>query len=258
MSSGDANLILERRGRVLVITLNRPQVRNAVDRALAEAVAEALDLLESDTDLAVGVLTGAGQGFCSGMDLKAFAASGDRPWGGDRGFAGIVRRPPVKPLIAAVEGFAVAGGLEIALACDLIVAARGSLLGVPEVKRGLVAAGGALRRLPNAVPLALALEMTLTGDPLDAERAYAVGLVNRLTEPGRAFEEAVALATKIAGNAPLAIAATKAILRDQRAWSDAEFWDRQAAVVDSILWSDDAREGAVAFNEKRAPQWTGR
>jgi enoyl-CoA hydratase len=258
VSETNAGLLVEVRDRIMVMTLNRPEVRNAIDRPLAEAIAAALDALEGDPGISVGVITGAGRGFCSGMDLKAFAASGDRPWGGDRGFAGIVRRPPVKPMVAAVEGFAVAGGLEIALACDLIVAARGSLLGVPEVKRGLVAAGGALRRLPRAVPLAVAMEMSLTGDPLDAERAYAVGLVNRLTEPGAALETAVELATNIAGNGPLAVAATKVILSDQTGWGDQEFWLRQSELVDPILASEDALEGARAFNEKRAPRWVAR
>ena len=176
---------------MLLITLNRPDARNAVNLAVAEGIAAALDELDGDDALSVGVLTGAGKGFCAGMDLKAFV-SGERPWVADRGFAGIVRRPPVKPLIAAIEGFAVAGGLEIALACDLIVAARGAKLGIPEVKRSLVAAGGALLRLPRRIPYHAAMELALTGDPIAAERAAELGLVNRLAEPGGAVEAALA------------------------------------------------------------------
>jgi enoyl-CoA hydratase len=218
----------------------------------------ALGELDADGDLRVGVITGTGKGFCAGMDLKAFAATGARPWAGDRGFAGIVRRPADKPLIAAIEGFAVAGGLEIALACDLIVAARGAKLGVPEAKRSLVAAGGALRRLPRRLPFGIAVELVLTGDPITAERASELGLVNRLAEPGAALETALELADAIAANGPLAIAAAKAILAQQSSWSDAEFWDRQAELADPVMTSQDAREGARAFAEKREPRWQGR
>src|SRR5947199_7162632 len=170
---------------------------------MASAMAEALDELDVDEQLRVGVVTGAGKGFCAGMDLKAFAATGARPWAGDRGFAGIVRRPADKPLIAAIEGFAVAGGLEIALACDLIVASRGAKLGVPEAKRSLVAAGGALLKLPRTLPRNLAMELALTGDPIEAERGYELGLINRLTEPGQALGAALELAETIAANGPL-------------------------------------------------------
>ena len=181
----DEPVLTERRDGVLLITLNRPEARNAVNLALAEGVAGALDELDADGDLAVGVITGAGAGFCAGMDLKAFV-TGERPWVGDRGFAGIVQRAARKPLIAAIEGFAVAGGLEVALACDLIVAAREAKLGIPEVKRSLVAAGGALMRLPRRVPYGIAMELALTGDTITAERGYELGLVNRLAEPGGA------------------------------------------------------------------------
>ena len=251
-------LLTERRGGVLIVTLNRPEVRNAVDKPLADAMAAALDTLDADETLSLGVITGAGKGFSAGMDLKAFAASGERPWSGDRGFAGIVRRPAEKPLIAAVEGFAVAGGLEIALACDLIVAARGAKLGIPEAKRSLVAAGGALRRLPRLIPYAVAMELALTGEPILAERAHELGLVNRLSEPGAALDTALELAAAIEANGPLALRASKAVLERQWSWSDADFWDRQAAIVDPVMASDDAREGALAFKEKRDPQWRGR
>src|SRR4051794_11024883 len=189
----DDPVLTERRDGVLLITLNRPDARNAVNLAVAEGIASALDTLDGDDDLTVGVLAGAGKGFSAGMDLKAFV-TGERPWVGDRGFAGIVRRSARKPLIAAVEGFAMAGGLEIALACDLLVAARDARLAIPEVKRSLVAAGGALRRLPQRLPLGVALEMALTGDPISAQRGYELGLVNRLTDPGGAVDAALELA----------------------------------------------------------------
>jgi enoyl-CoA hydratase len=250
-------VLTESRGNVLLITLNRPDARNAVNLALAEGIAAALEELDGNDALSVGVLTGAGKGFCAGMDLKAFV-TGERPWVGDRGFAGIVRRGPVKPLIAAVEGFAVAGGLEVALACDLIVAARGTRLGIPEVKRSLVAAGGALLRLPRRIPYHLAMELALTGDPILAERAAELGLVNRLAEPGAAVEVALALAAEIALNAPLSLAASKRILQQQWDWSAAEMWQAQSAISDPVFNSEDAREGATAFAEKRPPVWRGK
>jgi len=254
--SEEAALITERRGRVLVLTINRPEQRNAVNLAVAEAIAAALDELDADAELSLGVLTGAGRGFCAGMDLKAFV-TGERPWAGDRGFAGIVQRPPEKPLIAAIEGFAVAGGLEIALACDLIVAARGAKLGIPEVKRSLVAAGGALLRLTRALPRAVAMELALTGDPISAERGYELGLVNRLAEPGTAMDQALELAEAIAANGPLALAATKRILTEGPGWSESEFWHRQGEITGPVFASADAREGATAFADKRAPVWKG-
>jgi len=239
-----------------VVTISRPEQRNAINLAVAEGIAAALDELDGDAGLSLGVLTGAGKGFCAGMDLKAFVA-GERPYVGDRGFAGIVQRPPVKPLIAAVEGFAVAGGLEVALACDLIVAARGAKLGVPEVKRSLVAAGGALLRLPRTLPRAVAMELALTGDPISAERGHELGLVNRLAEPGAALEQALEMAGTIAVNGPLALAATKRILTEAPGWPEAEFWQRQGEITGPVFGSADAREGATAFAEKRAPVWTG-
>ena len=253
----DESVLTERRGGVLLITLNRPEARNAVNLALAEGVAAALDELDDDGDLAAGVLTGAGKGFCAGMDLKAFV-TGERPWVGDRGFAGIVQRASRKPLVAAIEGFAVAGGLEVALACDLIVAAREAKLGIPEVKRSLVAAGGALLRLPRRVPYGIAMELALTGDTITADRAYELGLVNRLAERGGAVDAALELAAAMAANGPLALDATKAILQQQFDWSDEEFWQRQEELSGPVFTSQDAREGAVAFSEKRAPVWQGR
>ena len=255
--SDEPAVLRERRGRVLLITINRPDQRNAVNAAVAEGMAAALDELDADNELSLGVLTGEGKGFSAGMDLKAFVA-GERPYAGDRGFAGITQRSSVKPLIAAIEGFAVAGGLEIALSCDLLVAARGAKLGIPEVKRSLVAAGGALLRLPRVLPRGIALELALTGDPIDAERAYELGLVNRLAPPGEAVACSLTLAETIAANGPLALAATKRILTESADWPDAEFFTRQGEVVAPVMGSEDAREGATAFAEKRAPVWRGR
>jgi enoyl-CoA hydratase/carnithine racemase len=250
-------VLTERRERILVITINRPDQRNAVNSAVANGIAAAMDELDADAELSLGVLTGAGKGFCAGMDLKAFVA-GESPYAGDRGFAGITQRASVKPLIAAVEGFAVAGGLEVALSCDLIVAARGARLGIPEVKRSLVAAGGALLRLPRALPRNVAMELALTGDPIEAERGLELGLVNRLADPGKALEVALGLAGEIAVNGPLALAATKRILIEGVDWADSEFFARQGEIAGPVMASEDAREGSVAFAEKRAPVWKGR
>src|SRR5918998_1176389 len=252
----DETVLTERRDGVLLITLNRPEARNAVNLPLAEGVAAALDDLDASDDVSVGVLTGAGGGFCAGMDLKAFV-TGERPWVGDRGFAGIVQRGPRKPIIAAIEGFAVAGGLEVALACDLIVAARGAKLGIPEVKRSLVAAGGALLRLPQRIPYGLAMELALTGDLISAERGAEVGLVDRLADAGGAVDAALELAAAIAKNGPLALTATKQVLQQQRDWGSEEFWAKQGEITGPVFTSNDAREGAIAFSEKRDPQWTG-
>ncbi len=257
MSAEDDPVLRERRGRILLITINRPEQRNAVNAAVARGIAAALDELDGDAGLSVGVLTGAGKGFCAGMDLKAFVA-GERPHVEGRGFAGITQRSAEKPLIAAIEGFAVAGGLEVALACDLIVAARGARLGVPEVKRSLVAAGGALLRLPRTLPRNVANELALTGDPIAAERAYELGLVNRLADPGQALDAAMELAEAIAANGPLALAATKRILRESADWPDSEFFARQAPIYEPVFNSEDAREGATAFAERRDPVWRGR
>ena len=250
-------VLSEPRGSVLLITLNRPDARNSVNAALAAGVAAALDELDGDDQLQAGVLTGAGKGFSAGMDLKAFVR-GESPFVEGRGFAGIVQGPPRKPLIAAIEGFAVAGGLEIALACDLIVAARGAKLGIPEAKRSLVAAGGALIHLPRRIPYHVAMELALTGDPIDAERASQLGLVNRLAEPGGAVDAALELAEAIARNGPLALDASKQLLRQSLDWSEEEAWRRQGEIAGPVMVSEDAREGATAFAEKRDPVWRGR
>ncbi|HXN37970.1 MAG TPA: crotonase/enoyl-CoA hydratase family protein [Solirubrobacteraceae bacterium] len=250
-------VLTERRDNVLLVTLNRPEVRNAVNAALAAGVAGALDELDADNGLSVGVLTGAGGFFCAGMDLGAFV-KGESPYFGDRGFAGIAQRASRKPLIAAIEGFAVAGGMEIALACDLIVAAKGAKMGIPEAKRSIVAAGGALLRLPQRMPYHVVMELALTGDHQPAERFHQLGLVNRLAEPGGAVDAALELAAQISRNGPLALAASKQILQEQFDWSSDEMWDRQRTIVAPVMESQDAKEGASAFKEKREPVWKGR
>ena len=249
-------VLTERRGEVLLITLNRPEVRNAVNAAVAAGVAGALEELDADDALSVGVLTGAGGFFCAGMDLGAFV-KGESPWFGDRGFAGIAQRASRKPLIAAIERFAVAGGMEIALACDLIVAAKGAKMGIPESKRSIVAAGGALLRLPRRMPYHLVMELALTGDPFPAERFHELGVVNRLSEPGAAVDVALELAAALAKNGPLALAASKRILQEQFDWSSSEMWERQREITAPVMASEDAREGARAFKEKRDPVWRG-
>jgi enoyl-CoA hydratase/carnithine racemase len=255
--SEQAAVLTERRERVLIITLNRPDQRNAVNAAVAQGIAAALDQLDADAELSVGIVTGAGGYFCAGMDLKAFAA-GELPWVQGRGFGGIVERSSDKPLIAAIEGFAVAGGLELALACDLIVAAGGAKLGIPEVKRSLVAAGGGLLRLPRMLPRNVANELALTGDPISAERGYELGLVNRVSEQGAALDTALELAATIAANGPLALAGSKRILRESPDWSQREAFAQQRQIWEPIFASQDAREGATAFAEKRPPVWRGK
>jgi enoyl-CoA hydratase len=247
----------EPEGEVLVVTIDRPEARNAVNLAVAEGIAAALDRLDEDEALRAGILTGAGGTFCAGMDLKAFVA-GERPYVGDRGFAGITQRAARKPLIAAVEGWALAGGFEVALSCDLIVAARDARFGIPEVKRGLVAAGGALLRLPRRIPYHLAMELALTGEPIGAERAAELGIVSRLTQSGEALAGAHELAALIARNGPLAIDATKRIVEASADWTAGEAWERQGEIAGPVFGSEDAREGATAFAEKRDPVWRGR
>ncbi|MFE6679408.1 crotonase/enoyl-CoA hydratase family protein [Streptomyces sp. NPDC057729] len=241
----------------LVITIDRPQARNAIDGAAARAVAAALDQLDARDDLLVGILTGAGGTFSAGMDLKAFA-TGDTPIIPGRGFAGITRAQITTPLIAAVEGYALGGGTEMALSCDMVVAARDATFGQTEVHYGLVPPEGGLIRLPERIPRNIALELLLTGDPLPAERAERLGLVNHLTEPGQALGQALALATRIARNAPLAVAAVKRCVDQRTSYRDQDAFQEQDQIVAPVLASQDAKEGARAFAEKRSPHWQRR
>jgi enoyl-CoA hydratase len=250
-------VLVEYADRVAVITINRPQARNAVNHAVSAGVFEALGELDRRDDLTVGIVTGAGGTFSSGMDLKAFLAGEDVAVEGG-GFGGITQATVRKPLIAAVEGWALAGGCEIALSCDLIVAASDAKFGIPEVKRGLVAGAGGLFRLPRRIPAGIAMELALTGDPLPAVDAHRLGLVNALTEPGGALDGARALAARIAANGPLAVATTKQVIVEQQDWDIADAWSRQQPMVGPVFASEDAREGARAFAEKRPPVWRGR
>lgn len=250
-------VLVERRGAALVLTLNRPAQRNAVNRAVSLAMAAALDMLDADPELRVGIVTGAGGSFCSGMDLKAFVG-GERPELEGRGFAGVTEAPPAKPLIAAVEGYALAGGCELALACDLVVAGEGAMFGLPEPARGLVAGSGGLIRLRERIPPAIALEYAITARRMDAAVAHRWGLVNRVVPNGEALAAALELSAEIATNAPLSVMTSKAIMAAAPDWSAAERWERQRPAVERVLASDDAQEGARAFTEKRAPVWSGR
>lgn len=247
---------IETRGKVLLITINRPEARNAIDLATATALEAAMRQLDTDPALTVGVLTGAGGTFCAGMDLKAFLR-GETPTLESTGFAGFVEAPPAKPLIAAVEGFALGGGFEIVLACDLVVAARSASFGLPEVERGLVAGAGGLMRLPRRIPHQLAMELALTGRRFSAEEAHAAHLVNVLCDEGTVLDGALALAGRIANNAPLAVRASKQIMTASRLWTDHEEFDLQRQISRPLAGSADAHEGATAFAQKRAPAWTG-
>ncbi len=246
-------ILTETHGRVRLITLNRPEAKNSVNTALGTALVAAIEELDGDDGLTAGVLTGAGGGFSAGMDLKAFAKEGP-----PKGFNDFLQAGSKKPLIAAVEGFALAGGLEIALSCDLIVAASDVKLGIPEVNKGLFAAGGGLFRLPTRIPYGVAMEMALTSDPIGAPTAHALGLVTRLAEPGEAAAVALELAERIAKNAPLAVAASKQIMRATRGMTEEESWAFQGPLLGKVFTSEDAKEGPRAFAEKREPKWSGR
>ena len=253
-------VLRERRGHIEILTINRPEARNAVNGAVASAMAAALDELIDDDDAWVVVITGAGdKAFSAGMDLKAFAAGeGPAVTGAPGGFAGIARRDFQKPLIAAVNGSALAGGLEVMLSCDLVVAADHALFGIPEAKRGLIAAAGGLVRLPKRLPMAVALELALTGDPIDAPRAHALGLVNRVVPRERLMEEALVLAERIAENAPLSVRYSKQVMRRAIDVPEAEGWKINDEATRVVFASADAMEGPVAFAEKRAPNWQGK
>ena len=239
-----------------VITIDRPDVRNAIDLPTAQQIAAALDEVDERADILAAVLTGAGPVFSAGMDLKAFSATGERPLVDGRGAFGICERATEKPIIAAVEGKALGGGTEIALACDFIVAAEDSQFGLPEVRRGLVAAAGGVLRLPRRIPHAVALEMIMTGEPIDAARAHSLGLVNHVVKPGAACDRAVALARLIAANAPMAVKTAKFLVNSAVDWPATEMFGLQRSHVDPVRSSNDAAEGARAFVEKRSPVWT--
>ncbi|MDC0361485.1 crotonase/enoyl-CoA hydratase family protein [Halioglobus sp.] len=242
---------------IMTVTLNRPKAKNAANRALAEGVAAAMDELDSNDAISVAIITGAGGTFCAGMDLKAFV-SGEMPTVEGRGFAGLTEATPRKPLIAAVEGYALAGGLELAISCDLIVTADNAKFGIPEVKRGLAAAAGGLMKLPRQIPPRLAMEMALTGDFISAEKAAEMGLVNEVVPAGTALEAAQALAGRIVANGPLAVAISKQVILESGDWSSTEMWAKQQELVMPVFGSEDAIEGSVAFAEKRAPNWKGK
>jgi enoyl-CoA hydratase len=253
-----ANEILrERRGHVEVLTINRPEARNAINRATAIALGDALDDCETDDDVWVVVLTGADdKAFSAGMDLKAFA-NGEFPIT-DKGFGGITQRDFPKPLIAAANGSALAGGFEILISCDMVVAADHAKFGIPEAARGLVAGGGGLIRLPKRIPLAVAYEMALTAEPITAQRAYELGLVNRVVPGAQVLDEAIALAERIAKNAPLAVRTSKDVMKKSRELSEEESWALNGDAFGMIGRSADALEGAIAFAEKREPNWQGK
>lgn len=255
--------ILERRGNIALITLNRPQALNAVNSALSTAVGQALEELEHDPELRVGIITGAGRAFCAGADLKALAA-GESLAARDHedwGFAGLVAHPVSKPLIAAVNGFALGGGTEIVLTSDLAVLSEDAALGLPEAARGLFAAAGGVIRLPRQLPYKLAMEAALTGQPISPEVALRTGLVNRVVPPDMVIEAAIELAEKIVANAPIPVAASKRLVRsasgEGAAWDD-DVWELNTRLVEKVFASEDAAEGTRAFAEKREPRWTGR
>ncbi|MGI9285048.1 MAG: crotonase/enoyl-CoA hydratase family protein [Pseudomonadales bacterium] len=242
---------------ILTIVLNRPGARNAANKALADGVAAAIDELESNPELRIAVLTGAGDTFCSGMDLKGFV-SGETPYIEGRGFAGLTEYRVMKPVIAAVEGYALAGGMEMAISCDMIVAADDAKFGIPEVKRGLAAGAGGLYRLPRQIPERVAMELALTGDFITAQRAYELGLINGVVESGSALAAAQEMAAKIAANGPLAVAASREVVSQAQDWTLDEAARKQSEYLDPVFASEDAIEGAAAFAEKRLPSWKGR
>jgi enoyl-CoA hydratase len=239
---------------IAVLTINRPEARNAVNGAVAAGIAGAIGELDDRKDVSVLILTGAGGTFSAGMDLKGFLA-GDNPMEGGRGFGGITERPPAKPVIAAVEGYALAGGFELALACDLIVASEEARFGLPEVTRGLVAGAGGLLRLPRRIPYHIAMEVALTGNRFPAARLHEAGLVNRLVPAGQALAAARELAENIAANAPLALAATKRVMVESQDWRASDAFARQGEIIGPVFGTKDAMEGAAAFAEKRPPVW---
>jgi enoyl-CoA hydratase len=254
MKNMNSEVLVAHEDGIVIITINRPQFKNAVNRNVSYSVCAAIDELDARSDLHVGILTGAGGTFCSGMDLKAFL-NGEVTRVEGRGILGIAMTPPQKPLIAAVEGYALAGGFEAMLACDLVIAAKNAKFGIPEVKRGLAAAAGGLIRLPRLIPQKIAMEMALTGQWMEAQRLYELGLINQLVEPGEALNEAKRMALNIKRNAPLAVAASKRVIVEQIDWSIGDMFQKQTEITGQLLNSLDAQEGAKAFTEKREPKW---
>lgn len=249
----------EQRGRVAILTINRPEARNAVNAEVAEAMEAAIDRLEDDPDVWVGIIAGEGTVFSAGADLKAVSAGQAAGLSTRKGgFAGLARRERSKPLIAAVDGPALAGGCEIALSCDLVVASTNARFGLPEVKRSLVAAAGGLFRLARAIPPRVAMEIVLTGDPIEAERAHAFGLVNELVEPGRAVEAAIALAERITVNAPIAVRESRKVVLAALTEDDDTLWQMSSQAMGTVAATEDFAEGPRAFIEKRPAEWKGR
>jgi len=259
--SEDANpqaVVREQRGRVAILRINRPGARNAVNGDVARGMEAALDACEADDDTRAVVITGTGEVFCAGADLKRVATSDSGQLATKRGgFGGITTREFAKPLIAAVNGHALAGGFEIVLACDLVVAADGANFGIPEVKRGLFAAAGGLIRLPNRIPTATAMELALTGDPIDARRAFELGLVNRVVARADVIDAALELAERVCANAPVAVRNSRTMVREARDLTEAEAWPRNYELAMEVFSTKDSIEGATAFAEKRPPKWTG-
>ncbi|CAN5222102.1 crotonase/enoyl-CoA hydratase family protein [soil metagenome] len=251
-----SELLVEVIDSIQVVTFNRPQARNAMTFEVATLMCAAMDELDRNDALRACIVTGTGGTFCSGMDLKDFLA-GKRPSVPGRGFAGVTERPPTKPMIAAVEGYALAGGFEVVLSCDLVVASTTAKFGLPEVKRGLVATAGGLLRLPSRIPRPIAMEYILTGDMMTAQTAYQYGLVNQLVEPGQTLEAAMALARRIVVNGPMALIASKRVVTESDDWSRAEMFARQLEIAQPVFDSDDAKEGSRAFAEKRPARWSG-
>jgi enoyl-CoA hydratase len=253
-------VLRERRGNVEILTINRPEARNAINGAVSRAMSGAMDELATDADCWVVVITGSGdKAFSAGMDLKAFSSGeGGDIMGANGGFGGLTQREFPKPIIAAVNGSALAGGFEIMLSCDLVVAAEHATFGIPEAKRGLIAGAGGLIRMPKRLPMAVALELAMTGDPIDAERAYALGLVNKVVPADQLMAEAVALAERIAANAPLAVRYSKSVMKRAAEVSESDGWAINTEAVGVVFTSADAMEGPIAFAEKRPPKWQGK
>ncbi len=257
MSDTNPVVLVEARGPVLLVTINRPQAKNACNNEVAQGINDAMDRLDSEPGLFAGIITGAGGDFSAGADLKAAASGGPRA-AMPRGGFGVFKRPPRKPLVAAVEGVAVGGGLELCLSCDLIVAASNARMGLPEVRHNVVAIGGGLFRLPKRIPYHIAMELALTGEFKSPEFFAGLGLVNRVVEPGTAVDEAFKLIERMLVNGPTALAATKEIIFRSSEWTEEEAWAEQMPIANVAIQSEDRKEGLKAFAEKRKPVWQGR